>query len=357
MLTRICTLPPRLAAYLVGSFSSPGDRVLDPFCGKGTVPLQACLMGRIGIGADISPEAVCASKALVRAPELSVIDSAIADLSVAVARLLRGSELVPELAVQPRAVTQLYHPETLREIIAWRRVLHRDRRDTTAFLRGLMLGILHGKGNDFLSLRCSHSYSMSPGYVARYVAEHGLTAPRRAVAQCLLNRARLVLQDGGPPVRGFARLQDARTFPLRTHSVNLILTSPPYFSVHRYARDNWLRLWFLGYEDYRTVQRSLIQTSDVTLYRRHMRKALARMYAILVPKGHVLLLVGDVRLRRRGGRQKLIPTAQLLAQDARAEGFHCEGILSDSIPHARKVAGYMAAEGGITTERLLVLRR
>ncbi|MBF0591064.1 MAG: site-specific DNA-methyltransferase [Nitrospirae bacterium] len=36
-------------------FSSPGDIVLDPFCGSGTVLLEALLAGRNAIGADINP--------------------------------------------------------------------------------------------------------------------------------------------------------------------------------------------------------------------------------------------------------------------------------------------------------------
>lgn len=356
VLTRICTLPPRLADHLITSFSNPGDLVLDPFCGKGTIPLQACIAGRIGVGTDISPEAICSTRAAVRAPSLADVESAISDRAVLVAGLARDSRNKAESAAQPESVRQLYHASTLAEIIAWRTVLTGDRSDSAAFIRGLLLGILHGKGNDFLSLRCSHSYSMSPGYVKRYVHEHGLQAPLRNVGQCLLHRAKLVLEDGPPPAKGSARVADARTLSLTQGPAHLILTSPPYFSVHRYARDNWLRLWFLGFPDYRDVQRTMIQTSDVHRYREHMKKSLRQMHQALRPKGRALILVGDVTLRAKSG-PTIIKTANLLAADALDVGFKCEAILSDAIPHALKVAGYMAANGGISTERLIVLRR
>ena len=32
-----------------------------PFCGKGTIPVEACLQGRNGFGVDISPEAFAAT--------------------------------------------------------------------------------------------------------------------------------------------------------------------------------------------------------------------------------------------------------------------------------------------------------
>ena len=38
--------------YLIERFSEPGDTVLDPFCGTGTVPRTAYQLGREGIGID-----------------------------------------------------------------------------------------------------------------------------------------------------------------------------------------------------------------------------------------------------------------------------------------------------------------
>lgn len=357
IVSRICTLPPRLAGHLIKRFSKPGDRVLDPFCGKGTVALEACLLGRVGVAADISPEAVCVARAAIRAPGRQQIANYIANAAQDVQRLERDRETTRVLQSIDPGLAQFYHPRTLRGVIAWRRFL-RDRRSISAdFVRGVLLGILHGKGAMFLSLRCSHSYSMSPGYVTRYVAEHGLEAPSRNVAQCILDRAQWVLRDDPPAVRGDARRQDARRLRFDTNSTQLVLTSPPYFGVHRYARDNWIRLWFLGVEDYRTVQQQMIQTFDVAKYRGEMSSSMEHVRRVLVPGGYCLILVGDVRQRRRGKRDKWLKTAHLLAEDAQALGFRCEGILRDKIPDKYKVAGYMADEGGIKVERLVILRK
>ncbi|MBT3272462.1 MAG: hypothetical protein HN368_04865, partial [Spirochaetales bacterium] len=51
-------------------YSSPGDTVLDPFCGSGTVLLEALLAGRNAIGADCNPLARLISK--VKTTPLSV---------------------------------------------------------------------------------------------------------------------------------------------------------------------------------------------------------------------------------------------------------------------------------------------
>jgi DNA modification methylase len=46
---------PQIARALIQRFSEPGQTVLDPFCGSGTVLLEALLANRRGIGVDINP--------------------------------------------------------------------------------------------------------------------------------------------------------------------------------------------------------------------------------------------------------------------------------------------------------------
>lgn len=48
--------PEALAHDHIISWSNPGDIVLDPMCGSGTVPKMAQLASRNWLGFDISPE-------------------------------------------------------------------------------------------------------------------------------------------------------------------------------------------------------------------------------------------------------------------------------------------------------------
>src|SRR5205085_4569365 len=45
--------PPAIARYFVCKFSKEGQLVYDPFCGSGTVPLEACILNRDAIGSDV----------------------------------------------------------------------------------------------------------------------------------------------------------------------------------------------------------------------------------------------------------------------------------------------------------------
>src|ERR1017187_3689736 len=57
-----------IAGELVERFSKPGDLVVDPFAGAGTLPFEAALRGRMALGADISPYARILSKAKLSPP-------------------------------------------------------------------------------------------------------------------------------------------------------------------------------------------------------------------------------------------------------------------------------------------------
>ena len=51
-------LHPITARRLLTGLTRPGDCVLDPFCGSGTVLVEALLQGRIAVGLDANPLAV-----------------------------------------------------------------------------------------------------------------------------------------------------------------------------------------------------------------------------------------------------------------------------------------------------------
>ena len=49
--------PHNLLSEYIRLFTSPGDTVLDPFMGSGGVVIESNMLGRIGIGVDLNPQA------------------------------------------------------------------------------------------------------------------------------------------------------------------------------------------------------------------------------------------------------------------------------------------------------------
>ena len=62
-------IKPSIAHHLVDVFSPPNGIVLDPFAGVGTIPFEACLTGRRGVGFEISPAALAIMRAKLAPPD------------------------------------------------------------------------------------------------------------------------------------------------------------------------------------------------------------------------------------------------------------------------------------------------
>lgn len=46
---------PELPDFFLEKYSKPADTILDPFGGRGTTALQACLKGRYAVSTDVNP--------------------------------------------------------------------------------------------------------------------------------------------------------------------------------------------------------------------------------------------------------------------------------------------------------------
>ncbi|MFW9914092.1 MAG: DNA methyltransferase [Candidatus Thorarchaeota archaeon] len=65
---------PDLAARCIEAYTCPGDKVLDPFCGSGVIPIEAARLGRAGIGFDIDPVGLFIAKMTAAQANLSKIE-------------------------------------------------------------------------------------------------------------------------------------------------------------------------------------------------------------------------------------------------------------------------------------------
>lgn len=343
MCSRTGSFPPALAYYFVEKYSRPGDVVLDPFSGKGTAPLEACRSGRLGVGNDLAPEAYALTRAKVRPAALEEV--------VAWASRNRGYIEGYRGGDAPDEVRVFYSGYTLRQILAARELLLGDESDLGYFVKSLLLGILHGSGRDSLSVSCSHSFSMSPGYLERSVRERGLRRPRRNLAECLVRRAARIIDGYRPRMRGYAFNLDARSLVLQDESVDLVITSPPYFNMQTYAWDNWLRLWFLGYS-YKDVARQLFHTDSVVRVRDFMRETLREIYRVLKDGRACIMVVGVVR--RRG---EVINMAELIAPLAEEVGFTPYRVIADEVPKPHKYLMYLKGDQGLSKEVILELHK
>jgi hypothetical protein len=64
---------PPVVRSLLERYSAPGDRVFDPFCGSGTLLVEAGATGRHAIGSDVDPVAVFASQTKVQRYDVATL--------------------------------------------------------------------------------------------------------------------------------------------------------------------------------------------------------------------------------------------------------------------------------------------
>ena len=337
-----------MAHTLVELFSDPGDTILDPFSGSGVVPLECALLGRQAWANDLSPYGYSLTRAKLEAPGSERTAVKQANL---LADFVEQESSNTDVTMVPDWIEQFFHPRTLTEILAALEYLDDH---PSYFLLGCLLGILHHVRPGFLSYPASHlvPYLRKNKYPPEQFPE---MYTYRDLRSRLLAKVRRMYKRHQLPVdweqRRFQVWQvNAMQMPIIDESVDTIISSPPYFGALDYARDNRLRLWFLGCQDWKELDATLTASSKV--YLPQMAVCLSEMERVLKSGGYCVLVLGDVE---RDG--KTHRTAEMLADLATESGrkrMVVETIYDDVIPDERR-----SRRGTRTTkfERILVMRK
>jgi DNA modification methylase len=272
-------MKPALAHHLVECFSSPGDVVVDPFSGAGTIPFEACRMQRRGFGIDISRLGQVLSLAKVARTDSERTKHLLKELDAA----LKEYTLTPsdhERAAAVRfnsAVPDYFHPDTFREVIAARQFFNArwDTGPEWALLFACTLHLLHGNRPYALSRRSHPVTPFKPTGDFEY----------RAIMPRLMEKLERLgdeLEDSG---RGFGvsvQGDCTKTWPSPIPKADAIITSPPFFDSTRFYMTNWMRFWFVGWEreDFNVQPSEFVenrQKLDLDVYRSLFEAARERL--------------------------------------------------------------------------------
>jgi site-specific DNA-methyltransferase (adenine-specific) len=259
-----------------------------------------------------------------------------------------------------------FHPSTLAQLLFARDAL--DRWDPTdrAVLAALA-GILHGRRSSSLTNAMPNTFSMAPGYSVRWLAARGATPPERDLFQLLERRLLQLRREGLPATRGIAIEGDARqagrlaAARLRLAGlpdrIRLVLTSPPYLGLVRYASANWLRLWLLG-EDPTHVDALLDTPRSLDASAALLRVVLDDLRPHLADDAVVVLVLGTVTSHRgRPTRQPLDLAASAWEEAAAPAGYRLAGVATDRFDVVRKLTRLWGPRAGDASrsDRLLVI--
>ncbi|MBK7997941.1 MAG: site-specific DNA-methyltransferase [Verrucomicrobia bacterium] len=293
---------PQLPRFFIERLTEPGERVYDPFMGRGTTPVEAALLGRVPTGCDINPLSQTFVRPRLTPPTLAAVEARLKAIP-----LEDADEFPDELLV-------FYHPQTLRHICALKKYLLRRRADGSAdvlddWIALVALNRLTGHSAGFFSV-----YTLPPNQAVsvksqlRINAKRNQVPPERDVRKIILKKSKQLLGDVTAEVRatlatvapGALLVTSAcsGTPQIPSGSISLVVTSPPFLDVVQYDADNWLRCWFLGV-DSKSVAITMLKKLDQ--WQAAMTAVFHELARVLKPGGHVAFEVGEVH----GGKTKL----------------------------------------------------
>ena len=340
----------QLPRFFIELLTNEGDIVYDPFSGRGTTVIEAALLGRKVIANDINPLSSILCRPRFFVPSLSDLE-----------RRLRSIRLRSKAKAE-LDLSMFYHPATEAEIVSIKKYL--DRRKEAAeedhldgWIRMVATNRLTGHSKGFFSV-----YTLPPNQA---VSQRSQTRINRRLRQKPEYRdtKRIILEKSRSLLRNLtaAQINDlrkagksakllttdaARTRKIRSDSVNLTVTSPPFLNVVQYAHDNWLRCWFNSI-DKKSMNETLTVSADLINWSYEMEDVFAELHRITKPGGWIAFEVGEVRNGSIMLEETIVPLATLA-------GFRCEGILinAQEFTKTSNIWGIRNNKHGTNTNRI-----
>jgi len=302
------------AARVLSSLGVANRSVLDPFCGSGTVLIEARVAGAEANGVDLNPLAVRLARVKSdpldekRRERLEALGS---ELREASEERVRARESV-RAQLSPEEL-RWYEPHVLKEMAG---LLEYILQIEDRWLREALTMVFSS-----LVIKFSRQRSDTSEQLIERRIRKGLVSEffeRKTLELC--DRLReLEAAAKGPAVR--VTQGDARFLSevVPRGSVDLILTSPPYGGTYDYASHHARRFAWLG------IDASGFQEREIGARRRglsaerfagELKSALKAMREVLSPDGMLVMLMGD----GQHGHER-VPADTLVEELAEAAGF------------------------------------
>jgi DNA modification methylase len=371
--------PPQLPRAFIRGLTAPGDFVLDPMMGSGTTIVEALLEGRRGIGLDIDPLALRVS----RAKTMPMSANALQNIGLKV--IAQAQNLLSDRSVEK--LLQEFDSRTKEFIDYW--FYPHTQRELSALVLSIQ-NVGEPLIRRFLELTFSSIIVTKSGGVsrARDLAHSRPHLDREKKPKNALEQFSMRLQKN---IKSIAHLEtngaiaaplpgDARSMPLRSEVIDLIVTSPPYANAIDYMRAHkfplvWLgasianltelRATYIGAEKINGTQYAELpdkteiiiwqldkhdrkKSSVLRKYFTEMQSVLTEMYRVLRKDSPAIVVVGPSIMRGID-----VQTHHCLAESAQEVGFSVVGIVQRSLDRNKRM---MPARFGKKTDSMIEQR-
>ena len=306
-------IKPSFAHWLIKLTTNSEDTVLDPFCGVGTVPLQADFLKRKAIGFDLNDYAITITKAKFDRRSLENNLNWLDEIKLEPQKI--------KLSNVSEYIKQFYHPKTLKEILSLKEKIIQSKRH---FLLGCLIGIVHGHRPQYLSAWTGYIIPFSPNTLPEY---------KEVIPRLRAKITRMHSDNISKSIGSIIKKQDAKKISLPKNSVDIVITSPPYFDTIDYVTSNRLRLAMLGISDDKSVnlKSKLIQKQKT--YLDEMKIVGEKLHYVLKNNSYCIFVLGDVH-KPNGSRNTALEVSEIYS----TLGYKTLKIIDDEIPISTRTA-------------------
>jgi DNA modification methylase len=283
-----------LPRFFIEKYSKTGDVIYDPFSGRGTTGIEACLLGRKAIFNDINPLSRVMSE-----PRINIIN--IDELEKRFDIILSNNKKM-DIDID---LSMFFHENTLQEILKIRNYLKQKQEldIVDKWIKLLVLNRLTGHSSGFLSVYTLPPNQAITGERQKKINEkYNNVFTYRSVKECCLKKYKTLTKDVGLFEKEnlskvskeaiFLNNDAQNTSEIQNESIDLIITSPPFLDVINYKQDNWMRCWFC---DIDIAQINISQIKNLDDWNLKMKNVLLELKRVLKNDGYIAFEVGEVK--------------------------------------------------------------
>jgi len=351
---------PQIVSRLLEKYTKEGELVVDPFGGCGTTLVESKIMGRRSVGVDISPVATLITKAKITPIEPQEIEKAFSTIKANIDTYnIDTKQKMPE----HKRIDYWFKPaEKSKLAFLFTKISELKNQDIRNFLYCGFSNILKNcsiwaqKSNKpirDLNKKPSDPIPTFYKQIKMMMRENARFYELLKEKKCLETLSKVYCAD-------------ARTIPVMSNSVNLVVTSPPYVTSYEYADLHQLSALWLDYikdlNDFRkrfigtsynekknlilnselakTIKNKLMKkdkktADEVSIYFGEMNQVFVEMKRILKKSGKTCIIIGNTSLK---GVEIL--NAEVFTEQLQNLGFKIVNIIkreihSKNLPSAR----------------------
>jgi hypothetical protein len=344
-----------LPRLFINSLTKEGNVVYDPFSGRGTTIIEAALLNRNIIANDINPLSIILSKPRLFIPPVNDVETRLKEINFS-----ENEEAEIDLSM-------FYHPKTESEIVSLKNYLA-DKKALgkedyiDEWVRMVATNRLTGHSKNFFSV-----YTLPPNQATSQERQKKINELRNQFP-VYKNVKEIILKKTIGLVKGLTSNQinqlkkigksslflteDAsNTVRIKSRTISLTVTSPPFLDVVNYKEDNWLRCWFNNI-DAKKVEKKITMSKRIEDWCSVMQDVFHELYRITKKFGFVAFEVGEIR----NGKIKLEEYVVPLGLNA---GFECVGIMinQQEFTKTANIWGISNNKSGTNTNRIVIFRK